>query len=304
MADPGTLHAMQLTPRRRRRTLAHEQIALPVGAACIVRRYKVSHWGLHWHDHPELELTWIVRGAGLRYVGDAVGEFSAGDLVLLGPGVPHTWANEPQPGAACEAMVVQFPLDVLGAGWREAPELRPLATLFARTAQGLQIHGATAVTVRDELASMTALAPGPLRMARLLVVLATIAAAPPGDVTTIARLASAANTAGRQGDPWTGLLRHLHERATGELTMAALADQVGMSPPSFARAFRRRFGTTCTDYLARIRLARVCGDLLDPGRSIAAVAFAAGFANLANFNRRFKAVHGLTPSVWRRKQLG
>ncbi|MBA3686115.1 MAG: cupin domain-containing protein, partial [Planctomycetes bacterium] len=56
-----------------------------------------SHWPFAWHFHPELELTWIKRGQGLRYVGESVEAFAAGDLVLIGPGIPHTWTSQPQP---------------------------------------------------------------------------------------------------------------------------------------------------------------------------------------------------------------
>ena len=309
MQLPGTRRA---TRRRRRRTLAHELIPLALGSAFAVRRFTTSHWPLNWHDHPELELTWIVRGRGLRYVADAVSEFAPGDLVLLGPGVAHAWASEAGPGNTCESVVAQFPLDVLGVGWRDVAELRPLAELFAHAAYGVQLFGATAITVQRELAALATDAPGPLRMARLLAALGAIAAAPlAGPIAerrAIARLAGSPIPGTplmgtHRGDPWAGLLRHLHEHADEPLAMADLAARQGLSPPSFARAFRRRFGTTCTDYRARIRLARVCRELLDPQRSIARLAYAAGFANLAGFNRRFRAVYGVTPTVWRERQL-
>ena len=298
---------------RRRRTLRHEQIPYKDGGVCAVTRFTTSHWPLVWHDHPELELTWIVRGSGLRYVADVVDEFTVGDLILLGPGVPHSWSSEPVPGQLCESLVAQFPLNALGAGWRDVSELRPLAALYERAAHGLQILGDSAITVRHELAALAKLSPGPLRIARLLLALAVIAAAPAADVRPLARLPAGRWAGGRgsgggepttrTADPWAHLVRQLHDAATTPVAMAGLAARMGLSPPSFARAFRRRFGVTCTVYLTRIRLARVCRELLDPECSVATVAFSAGFGNLANFNRRFKAVYGVTPSVWRRRQL-
>jgi transcriptional regulator GlxA family with amidase domain len=65
--------------------------------------------------------------------------------------------------------------------------------------------------------------------------------------------------------------------------------------------FRRQLGVTITDYLSTVRLG-ASADLLAHGqRAIAEIAFSCGFTNLANFNRRFRARYGLTPSRYRRQ---
>ena len=304
----GTMLIIRGDRRGRRRTLAHELIAADAGGTFACRRFTVSHWQLNWHRHPELELTLIVRGAGLRYVADSVEEFAAGDLVLLGPGVPHSWSSAARHGRTCESLVAQFPADVLGPGWAGSTEARPLTALFRDAAHGLRISGATAAAIRADLQAMVGIAPGPLRLGLLLTALGRLAAAPAGERHAIARMAAepgpgvptSGAPAGR-ADPWADLVRHLDAHADGPLAAGALAARLGLSPASFARAFRRRFGTTCTTYLTRIRLARVCRALVESGASVATIAFDAGFANLANFNRRFKAAYGLTPRDYRRR---
>ena len=46
-----------------------------------------------WHHHPEFELTLTRNSRGQRFVGDHVGNYDDGDLVLIGPNLPHTWAS-------------------------------------------------------------------------------------------------------------------------------------------------------------------------------------------------------------------
>lgn len=290
-----------LLGKRRRRTLAQELVAPDVGGSFHATRYNTSHWGLHWHAHPELELTLIVRGEGLRYAADGIEEFASGDLVLLGPGVPHSWSSAPRRGTTAEAVVAQFTPDaLLGPGWRRHAEFAPLTALFAHAARGLHVTGEAGARAGEDLLALAGHPPGPLRTGLLLTALGRIAAASAGEVRPLARHVPTGPLADADG-AWGRMLRHLHEHADGELSISALAARLGLSPASFSRGFRRRFGTTCGDYLARVRLARVGRELVEGERSIADIAFSAGFANLANFNRRFRALHGTTPREFRRR---
>ena len=61
-------------------------------------------------------------------------------------------------------------------------------------------------------------------------------------------------------------------------------------------------GTTFTDEVRKIRLEKARCLLLDPATahlSIAAVAFDAGFGDIAHFNRSFKKHYGMSPSEMR-----
>ena len=42
-----------------------------------------------WHYHSQYELLYITKSTGIRFVGDSVTHFEAGDLVLVGPYLPH-----------------------------------------------------------------------------------------------------------------------------------------------------------------------------------------------------------------------
>ena len=286
---------------RRRRAVARDLVDADAGGAFCARRFTLSHFDLHWHAHPEMELTLIERGAGLRYVGDSVEEFHPGDLVLLGPGLPHSWANTAAPGRTCEAVVAIFaPEAMLGAAWRQLPEARALGGLIAESARGVHVTGATAEAVSADLRQLATRPPGLLRLALLLAALGRIAGAPAGEVRALARQVPVDPPAHADGT-WGRLLRHLHERADGTLAIGALAARLGVSPSSFSRSFRRRFGITCGEYIARVRIARAGRELIACDRPIADIAFAAGFANLANFNRRFRSIHHMTPREFRRR---
>ena len=73
----------------------------------------VPYFEFKWHYHPEFELTLITHGNGKRLVGDSYDNYEAGDLVLLGRELPHTWTSEPIKNKKVSAIVVQFPADFI-----------------------------------------------------------------------------------------------------------------------------------------------------------------------------------------------
>ena len=79
----------------RRRSPTRELVHPDLGGSFALKEARPSHWPFAWHCHPEIELTLIERGRGLRHVGDSVQEFAEGDLCLLGPDLPHTWSSQP-----------------------------------------------------------------------------------------------------------------------------------------------------------------------------------------------------------------
>ena len=60
---------------------------------------------------------------------------------------------------------------------------------------------------------------------------------------------------------------------------------------------------TFVEYLNTIRIGHVCKLLADSDENVVTIAYECGFNNLANFNRQFKRLKGMSPSEYR-KTLG
>ena len=63
-----------------------------------------------WHFHDEYELHLITATSGKAFVGDWIGPFQPGHLVLCGPRLPHNWISLdlPEGGVAERDLVIQF----------------------------------------------------------------------------------------------------------------------------------------------------------------------------------------------------
>jgi len=80
-----------------------------------------------------------------------------------------------------------------------------------------------------------------------------------------------------------------------------IAAELGMSESRFSRFFRRATGNTFTDFVNRVRVNRACQLLMESDKLITHICYEVGFNNVANFNRRFLEIKGMTPSEFRRQ---
>ena len=60
----------------------------------VVFRETGKYFPCPWHYHPEYEFVLVNKSSGRRMVGDHIGYFNEGDLVFMGPHLPHVWRND------------------------------------------------------------------------------------------------------------------------------------------------------------------------------------------------------------------
>ena len=61
------------------------------------------------------------------------------------------------------------------------------------------------------------------------------------------------------------------------------------------------YDACCTDFVNRLRINKACQLLMETDRYITNVCYDVGFNNVANFNRRFLQIKGMTPKEFRRQ---
>lgn len=278
-----------------------EKVPLPADASFRFLVREDPAFDFAWHHHPECELTLIVQSHGQRFVGDSIAPYRDGDLVLIGPDLPHTWRSEPdaqqprQHDAQHLAYCAQFAPSVVT---EPGPELRRIAQLLERANQGLHITGPSRDAAAAHLAAMPE-ADNLARLLHLLQALQHIADAPANDVHPLATPGFAAGSTRRDSRRIDRVCRFINDHAFEDLSQGQAADVAEMSPAAFCRFFKRSTGRTFVDYLTELRVGRACEMLIATDRPITDIAFACGYNNLSNFNRRFRRLKGCTPRDFR-----
>jgi len=263
------------------------------------RHDRVSGWPFQWHFHPELELTLIVRGRGQRFVGDDIADFRDGDLVLLGENLPHTWQSRASSKkAASEAVVVQFLPTCFGDGLFDRPETRHIGRLLRQAAAGIHFRGRAAGAAAERMLRIGDLPPL-RRLTALLEILDGLAACRSTRTLATPRFRPSSRPSDQRRIHRT--LQFVHERFTTDVTLKQAAALARLSDSAFSRFFQRATGKRFARYVNELRVGRACELLAETDRNIAVIAMDCGFANLSNFNRRFKELRKLRPREFRRK---
>jgi AraC-like DNA-binding protein len=86
----------------------------------------------------------------------------------------------------------------------------------------------------------------------------------------------------------------------GDIALAGLAMECGLSPGRFMRAFKKSFGVPVRRYLLKKRVEAAKSLLLHSNESLLTVALEVGFTDQPAFNRSFREIVGTSPGQWRR----
>jgi AraC-like DNA-binding protein len=108
--------------------------------------------------------------------------------------------------------------------------------------------------------------------------------------------------AGDEGKRMSDIFKYTMDNFHKEITLNEVSDIANMTPNAFCRYFKQRTTKTFVNFLIDIRIGNACKLLAkNNDLSITEISYKSGFNNLANFNRKFKAVKGVTPSEYKKK---
>jgi AraC-like DNA-binding protein len=297
------------TPRQIKPELEHEHARSPdlgyesssdVGfVRCLAHGFPTPL--ARWHYHDEYELHLITATSGKVFVGDWIGPFQPGQLVLIGPRLPHNWVSMdlPEGGVPQRDLVIQFSHAPLVRASETIPELAEVLPLLERAKHGIEFFGLSAAA--EAHWHKVKGSRGLKRFTAFCDFMSDLAACTDHRLLSAVQLQSTDDDASL--DQIDAVVNRITDQLTDDHSAAALAAELGMSESKFSRFFRKATGNTFTDFLNRVRISRACQLLMDTDQQVNHVCYEVGFNNVANFNRRFLDIKGMTPSEFRRQSL-
>lgn len=268
------------------------------------RREVVSYFTNPWHFHDELELTFIIKSEGIKFIGDHTSEFNQGEIVLLGSRLPHYWRNphsyyQPTAEKSAEAIIIRFNQEYAGAEFFKIPSMKPVFDLLNNAKRGIYIHQ-NHEDLQQKLIHLLTLGEGK-RVLALTEILLSIATEKSYDY--LCSIGYAHQYKGNDIEKIDTVYNYVLNHFKTDFSVQYIAAKCNMNTAAFCRYFKKKTGKTFKDFMNEIRLGNAAKLLLKGDLTIAEVAFASGFNNPSYFNRLFKRMKGTTPTIYRQQYL-
>jgi AraC-like DNA-binding protein len=251
-----------------------------------------------WHSHKECELHLIVATKGKAYIGDYIGDFAPGDLFLTGPHLPHNWITDEvyDENVELRDMVVQFDQDRIDNLIVAFPEFVDIRETLEMAASGICFEGFSAEIARPYFEAVRDTR-GPQRILAFLELLSKVHAHQKKQSLSVLKLYHEKRNA--KQERIIDVVDHVVQNFAEEFSIESVSKMAGMSPASFSRNFQRVTGHRFVEFVNRVRIGQACGMLYATDDPITSICYQVGFQNLANFNRHFLKMKGMTPSKYR-----
>lgn len=268
----------------------------------IVFREQGKLFPCPWHYHPEYEFVLVTKSTGRRMVGDHIGYFGAGDLVFMGPMLPHVWVNDPEyfeEGSLeeADAIVIHFVPDFLGEKFLQIPEMEKLSNFLQLSNRGMHITGETSEKIAVLMTQILDMN-GMQRLVALFNIFEILSTT--SEYQLLASPGYVQNNHPRSSDRHSKVTEFIMRNFDREITLPEAAAAANMAITTFCNFFKTHYRMTFVEYLNVVRVGHACKLLADKNKTIVGVAYECGFNNLANFNRQFKKLKNMPPSEYRK----
>ncbi|WP_316814402.1 AraC family transcriptional regulator [Pedobacter heparinus] len=274
-----------------------EKLTLEPTYSFVLQKDVYPYYPTPWHYHPEYELVLVLKSTGKRTIGDHVGRFSDGDLLLIGPNLPHSYQNDAiyyqnNESLTAEAIVIHFDENFLGRGFFNLPEMALVKQLFDKSKFGFKILGNTRQQVEDIMKEMLSFN-GHQRIISLLKIFEVLSITE--EYKLLVRPGFIPDHSINSKDQLNIIHEFIMNNFKKDLSLADVARVANMSIPSFCRFFKSSTRKTFSTFINDIRIGYACKLIVEEKYNISKICYESGFNNMSNFNRQFKKLTDKTP---------
>ncbi|MDP3313271.1 AraC family transcriptional regulator [Lutibacter sp.] len=275
------------------------KIPKPANVTLYVQEYIGDSFYEKLHQHDEIQICAILKGEGTYFIGDCIGEFKENDVFVIGENLPHIFKRDYTFVEETQMISLFFTKNSFGEVFFNLPEFQHFQSFFNDIGLGFEVISNRS-TLTYQIAKINELT----KYDQFISFLELLNLIADSERRTLSSLINLKKYNGDEGKRMSDIFQYTMNNYHKEITLQDVSNIANMTPNAFCRYFKQRTNKTFVNFLIDIRIGSACKLLTkNNDLNITEVSYKSGFNNLANFNRKFKSIKGITPSDFRKKQL-
>lgn len=241
------------------------------------------------HQHEEIQISLIEKGAGNLLVGDTFTSFQEGDIIVFGKNLPHVLKSD----ELCSMVSIFFTKECFGKDFFNLPDLEEISSFLDESDKGILV-----CSNHDKIKKLFAEFAEASKLNRFQLFLNILEVINNSEKKQLSSFLYNKELSLNEGKRMSLVFDYLMKNVDKEVSLQEVAAVAAMSKNAFCRYFKQRTNKTFFQFLIEIRIERACGLLIkNPDLSITEVSELCGFKNLSNFNRKFKEIKSVSPKM-------
>lgn len=253
----------------------------------------------NWHFHPEYEVAYISNGAGRRQVGSHASFFQDGDLIAIGPYVPHyrfgTGGSIPYKAITLQISQSFIEEDILGI-----PELRAVNKFKNIAPFGVSYSKEVKEEVGPILDQMSK-SVGFERFQLLLSILNILSTRDTYQLLNPSAISYEVSHG--ESERIKRVYKFIEGHYRDRIGVEQVAEIMSLSVTYACRFLKEKLHKTFSEILNEYRISVASEMLVETDKNVIEICYEVGYNNVSHFNRRFKAITGSSPKEYRKQYL-
>jgi len=247
------------------------------------------------HSHEDIQISVFEKGSGTYVIGNHLGLFSEGDAFIIGSQIPHVFKINDFDKNKVKMRSVFFTQTTFGTNFFDIPEMQTLKKLFfeSKTAYKILDNKKTVLEKVNALSHNN-------DFDKIIVFLELIKLITNSSLEILSHNDVLKNLSESSGKRMDSVYQFIFKNFKTNIVLKEVADIAAMTKPAFCRYFKQQTNKTFVHFLNTLRIGEACHLLQKKEEAIQGICYKSGFNNLANFNRTFKAIKGMSPSEYRK----
>jgi AraC-like DNA-binding protein len=270
-----------------------------------IRKDKLPYVNNRLHYHPEVELIHFKNGEGTQFVGDGVSRFKSGDIILIGPNLPHFWRFDDkyfkEKRSPADVRVAHFRENFWGERFLNLPENKLIKLTLEKARRGIQLTGRLKYEVA-KLIENALFSEGSRRIILLIEILTCISKCEHKVLSSVG-FSHSCRGMDADDDRINKIYEYSLSNFREKISLKEIAEVANMSENSFCRYFKSRTRKTFMQFLIEIRVGHACKLLIENKMNIKQIYYESGFNNVTSFHKYFKIITGKSPLMYQRQFL-